>query len=227
MSYPPPMISETGEDGKYVGVIPEYQPTRRISVSTGLKLYDLLLMRLAWKDQFVGKTLPLFGEYSVYPTNKYPNGQKGLVIANAWENISTPRSDGLVIYDGDVVIDPVDYGTLMDMAATEREAVWTTPARIWPRRTQLPEWVWSHRKEVEPDCLVTEVIRQGQIDIDDPDSFSFCFTYLPRRLIEGTIKKGLKKRAYPGVDKFMWQTAKELGIPVRVAHDCHPKHLNW
>lgn len=192
-----------------------------------LTLNDLLLMRLAWKDQFAGRTHPSFREYSVYPTNEHPNGQKGLLLANAWNNISKPTSDGLIICDGDVVIDPSDYSQMLGHIVTDREAVWTAPVRLWPIATQFPEWIWAHRKMVNTNRPVAEVVRDWQEDIEDPEMFSFCFTYLPRRLMEGAIKTGLKDKIYPGVDWFMWDTAKSLNIPVKVVRGCYPKHLNY
>jgi hypothetical protein len=191
------------------------------------QLRDILQIRLAWKDKFEGRTPPCFTEHSVYPEAEYPNGRKGLLLTRLWQNLNKPTSDGAIILDGDVIIDPHDYDSLITHACTDVNAVWTAPVKLWPSATSLTDWVWGHRKLVDMNRPQAEIVKEWQQDIDDPDMFTFCFTYLPAALINGAIRKGLDTRMYPKVDWFMWETAQELGIPVRVVRDCYPRHLNY
>ena len=164
------------------------------------------------------------------PEPEHPAGRKGLLLARIWQTLATPRSDGMLILDGDCVIDPADYAAMIAEACTGPEAVWTAPVRLWPRSTGFRYWVWGHRELLagrDPLPSGEETRRIWQADISDPDMFTFCFTYLPRVLVEACIKAGMAGWVYPHVDEGTWRTALEEDIPVRVARrGCAPKHTN-
>jgi hypothetical protein len=192
------------------------------------QLNEVLIIRVAWKGQLEGRTHPSFAVHSVDPEPGWPAGRKGLMLARLWQQLSKPVSDGMLICDGDVVIDPVDFGAMAYAAGCEPDAVHVAPVRLWPRATGLPGWVWAHRKPLPPDTPDDKAMEAWQTDVDDPVMFSFNFTYLPARLVKGAIKAGLENWIYPHVDQGMWETARDLGIPVRVVrNDCHPRHVNY
>jgi hypothetical protein len=191
------------------------------------QLTDLIHCRLAWKGHFEGRTLPSFTEHSIGPEPGYPLGRKGMFLASLWRELAQPTTDGFIINDGDVVVDPHDYNALLLYVASEKDAVWTAPVKLWPKATQLPEWIWGHRKPLDPSLTIPEVVKAWQEDVDDPVMFSFCFTWLPRRLMLAALEDGLETWRYPKVDWNMWETAQKHGIPVHTIRDCHPRHLNY
>jgi hypothetical protein len=192
------------------------------------QLNDLLIIRLAWMGKLDGRTHPSFAVHEIHPEPGWPVGRKGLLIHSLWKQLAKPISDGILIMDGDVVIDPADFGAMAYAAGCEPEAVHVAPVRLWPHATGLPGWVWAHRRPLPLTMPDDEAMAAWQEDIDDPVMFSFNFTYLPRRLVEGAVKSGLKTWTYPNVDRRMWETARDLGIPVRVVRNgCHPRHTNY
>jgi hypothetical protein len=156
-----------------------------------------------------------FYDVIIRPEPEYPAGRKGLAIAGAWTQLGRD-ADGLLILDGDVAIDPHVFSRMFDMIGSYPGDVLTAPAKIWPVSTHRESWVWSHwteqaSQEIEPEARW----------------FSFCFTYLPRRLLDSAVRNGLRKWTYPRVDASMSKEAQRLGIPVQVVKDCSPLHLNW
>lgn len=195
-------------------------------------LRDLLWVRFGWQGKFIGRTFPSFTEHALHPEPGWPVGRKGLTLERLWTQLHTPASEGIMICDGDVTIDPEDMGAMMWAVGGEREAVHTAPVKLWPKATGFPDWIWGHRKLLPPDLPNDQAIAAWQQDIPDPVMFTFNFTFLPRRLIEGAIKTriggGLAEWIYPHVDENMFKTAMELGIPVRVVRNgCHPRHVNY
>jgi hypothetical protein len=157
----------------------------------------------------------------VSPEPQYPVGRKGLALAGAWEHLSQGNgagaiADGMLIADADVALDPQIVITMMDHIGTDPGSVWTAPVRIWPVSTLRGQWTWSHW-ETEASQEIDEVANW----------FSFCFTYLPRVLIETCLKSGLKTWTYPKVDASVARVARRTGIKGRVVPDCFPVHLHW
>jgi len=122
----------------------------------------------------------------------------------------------MLVLDGDVVIDPVDHDAMFAAIDKEPDAVHVAPVKLWPVSTHLDGWVWGHGLEFF-----------SAKDPSRPDRFSFCYTYLPKRLLEACIKSGMDEWHYPGVDQKVSKVCRELGIPIRVARSCQPKHLNY
>lgn len=151
------------------------------------------------------------------PEPDWPFGRKGLALLRTWQQIQMSRQEaGMVILDGDVAIDPVDYQAMMGSITREPGAVHAAPVRLWPRSTQWKAWTWAHHRG-EP----------SQNDCDDPTVFSFSFTYLPRALIEGCGRAGMAKWTFPTCDSKVTQIAAQLHLPVRVVRDAHPTHLHY
>lgn len=191
-------------------------------------LRDVLCWRVCWKGRIEGRTHPAFTVHSVEQEPEWPVGRKGLMLAQLWKMLAKPTTEGVFIMDGDVVIDQSDFQSMVWSVAHERTAVHVAPVRLWAKATGLPDWVWGHRHMVPPDQSDEATMKDWQTDIDDPDMFSFNLTWLPTRLMEGAIKRGLDQWIYPLVDKNMSETARELGIPVRVVRgDCHPRHTHY
>lgn len=190
---------------------------------------NLICVKLVWDGYSIASMTTPFHKIRIDPETEHPKGRKGLVIANAWRQMHGPTDAGMVILDGDVAVEPTDLQAMIGHVITDREAVWVAPAKIWPKSTHLPSWVWGHRKPAPDGMSPEKIIQYWQQDIDDPEWFTFCFTYLPKSLLEAAINKhGMKKWHYPNVDKNMHEIATELGYRVRVVRgDCHPKHINF
>lgn len=191
---------------------------------------NLICVKMCWEglDPVPSMTSP-FHDVWVRREAEHPKGRKGLTLARAWEQMATEADEGLLICDSDVVIDPNDLNVMVAHVVSDREAVWTARVKLWPVSTHYPTWVWGHRKEVPAGMTdELEIMRWWQTDVDDPDYFTFCFTYLPRRLVERALEAGLKTWQYPHVDKNMHELAKAESFKVRVVKgDCFPKHVNF
>jgi hypothetical protein len=148
------------------------------------------------------------------PSDKHPAGRRGEVMLGAWEGYSDRGTAGMLVQDGDTVIDPADYFAMVDSIHAWPDCVITAPVRLW-RKADTAGWVWAHWKGQASQELVF-----------DPDFFCFNFTYLPRRLLEAAAKKGMRSWAFPTVDTRMARVARETGIPVKVVR-CMPKHMNF
>ena len=189
---------------------------------------NLICVKVSWMGYCVNSMETPFHHIRVDPEPTHPKGRKGLVLASAWRQMHGPTDAGMLILDADVVVEPTDLQTMIGHVITDREAVWVGRAKIWPRSTHLPSWVWGHRKPAPEGMTPQQIIEFWQTDIDDPDWFTFCFTYLPKSLIEAAVKAGMKNWHYPNVDKNMHELAKKLGYRVRVVRgDCSPKHINF
>jgi len=189
---------------------------------------NLICVKVAWMGKTIASMEAPFHVIEVNPEPAHPKGRKGLVLASAWRQMSSSADAGMLILDSDVAIEPTDLYTMVSHIGSDPDAVWTARTKLWPRSTHLPTWVWSHRKEPPPEMSNEDAIRLWQADVDDPDWFTFCFTYLPRRLVEMAVENGLKEWHYPHVDKNMHQLAKQKGVKVRVVRgDCNPKHISF
>jgi hypothetical protein len=182
----------------------------------------ILFFRLIWDGHHVHFPLRInavnMKELHVVPETAHPFGRKGLALAGAWGQLATPETAGLLILDGDVVIDPHDYVMMWAAIQKEPTAVHIGPTRLWPvSKNDLDGWAWGHCR----DNQFSQVMEMN------PDFFAFNFTYVPRRVIELAVKAGLKNTQYPGVDKLMSRTARQAGVPMRVVEDCQPKHLHY
>jgi hypothetical protein len=178
---------------------------------------QVICIRLDWDRTAL--PLPagrLFYTVRIGPEPEYPFGRKGLALARAWSQLAVPDTAGMLLLDGDVVIDPEDHRQMLAAIDADPGVVHTAPARIWPVSTKRAQWCWAHW-ETGP----------GQHLDRDPRWFSFCYTYLPRQLIEQAGRDGLRIWAYPSADKHMSETCQKLGLRVNVVADCWPKHVNY
>jgi hypothetical protein len=195
------------------------------------ELTDLLHICVRWNANPGVPVPPRFRFLDVMPEPEHPAGRKGLMLARAWETLATPRSDGMLILDGDCAIDPLDYAAMITEACTEPDAVWTAPVRLWPASTGFRYWVWGHREVLagrDPLPSDEETRKIWQADISNPVMFTFNFTFLPRRLMQACTAAGMAGWAYPQVDENTWRTALDQDIPVHVARrGCSPKHVNY
>lgn len=159
-----------------------------------------------------------FLDVDVTPEPGFPQGRKGLAIASAWQAFGgTQQADGMILADKDVALDPQMILAMSAAVHAEPAAVHTAPVRIWPATTGRAQWTWAHWRD-QPSQHVDE----------DPVWFSFCFTYLPRALLDHADRQaGLRTWTYPSVDARMSKLAAQLRIPVRVVPDCYPVHVHW
>lgn len=173
-------------------------------------------IRVVWNHSAIPLNLP-FKDVHVFPEPGYPAGRKGLQLAGAWQQLASKHDDGLVLVDGDCVVDPHDI-QMMSAAIHEQPAiVHTARAKLWPRSTKLDDWVWAHHNGLRGQDLAP---------LTAPLFWTFCFTYLPRALIEGAVKAGLRDWCYPHVDTKMACTARQMKIPCHLVN-CEPKHLHY
>jgi hypothetical protein len=180
-------------------------------------------VRVCWNGTQIPFRLPQFHDVHVLPEPGFPFGRKGLALAGAWRQLNADIATGMLVLDGDVAVDLIDLTAMVDAIRKEPEAVHVAPARLWkvsfaPAR----DWVWAHWADgEEPSQLLAR---------EDIRRFSFCFTYLPRLLIERCIKAGMEKWTFPLVDRHVSLTAWESQRPafdVRIVDGCNPKHLHF
>lgn len=171
-------------------------------------------IRLDWDRTAMHLPVREFIDLHFGPEPGYPFGRKGLQMAGAWRQLAGDDTPGMLILDGDVAVDPFDVAVMLLAIDADPCSVLTAPARIWPVSTGAPHWVWGHGRG-----------EFTQEDVDDPDRFSFCFTYLPAVLIGKCT--GLPEWEFPHVDREVARVARENGIPIRVVDGCSPKHVNF
>ena len=181
---------------------------------------EVMFVRVLWTAHYIppfrvpaGRVRML--DLHVTPEPSYPFGRKGLVLASAWEQLGR-NADGMLILDGDVVIDPQDFIEMHGAIMAEPAAVHVAPARIWPVSTGAASWSWGHWKD-----------QRGQEWTEEPDYFAFNFTYLPAALMTACVKANMRSWRFPNVDMNVSRTAKKAGIPARVVKNCAPKHMHY
>jgi len=155
------------------------------------------------------------------PEPDHPFGRRGRAMEAAWKQLSGPATAGMLLLDGDVVIDPWDYTVMAAHIQAEPAAVHVAPVKLWQvSKTDMElAWAWGHCRN--------GVFTQDDYGPEDPDFFCFNFTYLPRALVEACIKAGLRSWMFPTVDKEVSRVFRRSGIPVRVVKDCTPKHMHY
>jgi hypothetical protein len=181
----------------------------------------VVYVRVVWSpDPPIPFTMPGIRHFdlAVSPEPGYPYGRKGLALLGAWRQLQTSQCLGMLVQDGDVVVDPLDVSVMLETAARFPEVVWTAPVRLWPRSTQRESWVWGHWDRTAGP---------SQQSCPEPTFFSFGFTYIPRRVIDQAATMGLDTWTFPGVDRKMSLAAAAARVPVRVADGCQPKHLHY
>jgi hypothetical protein len=184
----------------------------------------VLLVRIDWDRTAIPLHLPGWHQLHVGPEPVWPFGRKGLALTRAWRQLAGAKFNrelagtpaGMLLLDGDVAVDPLDVRAMMDAVEETPGAVLVAPVRLWPVSTKIPRWVWGHGRG-----------EFGQDDVDDPDCFTFCFTYLPAALIEACIAAGLDEWAYPEVDRAVVEVARKTRAVVRVVRGAAPKHLHY
>lgn len=182
-------------------------------------MHKILCAQLDWCGTALPR-LPTYVRVPVAPGPGAPAGMKGREILGAWRQLSQPDFAGMLLLDGDVAIDPVDHVAMLAAIDAEPGAVHTAPVRIWPASTRRRAWVWGHWRDLQA--------KQGDpFDCPDPDFFTFCYTYLPRQLIDAAAAAGLDSWHYPHVDSKMAAAAARRRIPVRLVPGCWPKHLHY
>lgn len=147
-----------------------------------------------------------------------PFGRKGAQMEAAWQQLRANSCAGMLVLDGDVAVDPLDYAAMGEAIGAEPRLVHVGAMRLWPQTTQKSSWVWGHWDEghgLTQDWSAT------------PDRWSFGFTYIPRRVLDQAAKDGWKRWQFPNVDKSMNAVAKRCGITAKVVPNCFPKHLHY
>lgn len=180
----------------------------------------VFLAKLRWElEPLSHLTLPGYHEVMVRQSERFPFGRKGNVIAGLWASLERTGTDGIVINDNDVIIDPHDHRTMMIAIQADPLAVHTAPVKLWPKSTGDRSWAWSHG-----DNQGT----RSQVDSDDPTWFGFGFTYLPAKLLDASVAAGLPQWSYPWVDTKVGEMARSMEIRVHVVRNgCNPKHINF
>jgi len=180
----------------------------------------LFQVRMTWKGssapQFLNRH---FYQVDVYPEPGYPMGRKGKVFADTWRQIPDnmkPKYDGMLVIEGDVLIDPHDYKQMLKSIESDVNAVWTAPVKVWPITSKFDDWFWCHWATMPSQTLDEYPLR-----------FGYNFTYLPTKLIELAIDAGWENWDYWNDDSEMPIVAMKNQIKVKVPEDCYPKHLHY
>lgn len=124
----------------------------------------------------------------------------------------------MLLLDGDVAIDPLDFDRMLRAIESNPLAVNTAPVILWPVSTHTEGWVWGHGR----NGRYTAVDYSENLDV-----FTFCFTYLPRALIEYCIEDGMDTWKFPDVDRLVCEAARDTGVKVNLVRSVSPKHLNY
>ena len=180
---------------------------------------EIVSVRVNWDNTAIPIKMPgQFYNLHIDPSTDNPFGEKGKSLSNAWRQLNwNNKMDGMLIIDGDVAIDEIDYANMLNAIHYHDKMVVIAPARIWPASTKRKNWSWAHWSKEPSQVLETENVRW----------FSFNFTYLPKKVIDQAHEDGLISWAYPNVDKNMSTAAFNAGVPVFVAEDVLPKHMNF
>lgn len=144
------------------------------------------------------------------PEPGWPFGRRGLALATAWESLGEEtEAAGMLVLDADVAIDPCDMKAMRVAINGEPGAIHIAPVRLWPASTMRRTWVWGHEPE------------------ENPTRWTFCFTYLPRALIEACDRAYWNTWTFPAVDTRAAEVAVKAKIPARVVPGCWPKHMHY
>lgn len=141
-------------------------------------------------------------------------------MAEAWETWRDKGAPGIIWLDPDIVPDLHDLAALQVAQASEPGAVWCSLHKLWPASTRRPTWVWAHGPW-EGDRPGMSTSADGE-----PGWFAMGMTYTPAALLEDA-KHELPLWRFGQIDMSLSATARELGIPIRVARLCQPKHLHY
>jgi hypothetical protein len=188
-------------------------------------LKSFIYLMVSWRGEsiytgFAGNTPTPFRKIDIHPTNEYPVGRKGYTLAKCWRTMKETHTSGMLILDSDVAIDPTDFQHMYNAMRHDSSAIQIGRALIWPKSTGYSTPVWAHRK-------FGTSFDEWKKDRDDVDTASFCFTYLPSKLLEACISGGMDDWTFPSVDMQVFQTARRIGTRFKVVPNCHPKHLNY
>lgn len=178
----------------------------------------ILLIRMNWNRSAIQlREAREYYNLDILPEPGWPFGRKGYALAAAWSQLSDDDMKGMLILDGDVAVDPQDRRVMLGAIHVQPDIVHVAPARIWPVSTKRADWVWAHWADSPSQ----------DVQFDDIETFTLCYTYLPRKLIEASLRDGLPFWTYPGVDANFCRVAEKEKIPVNVVLGCQPKHLNY
>lgn len=173
------------------------------------------LAPLWWRDgDYIRRAK--FHTLDLRPDIDHPVGRKGHALSVAWRALGRGQAAGMLILDGDVIIDPTHLGAMMAAIDSDPECVWVAPVKLWPVSTHRRDWVWAHW-ETTPSQQIDQVAGW----------FSFCFTYIPGPLIDAAIRAGMGRWVYPRVDAGVSKVARRIGVPGKVVAGCFPVHTHW
>jgi hypothetical protein len=189
------------------------------------ELKSFLFLMMAWEGRsiytgFQNGTPTPFRRVDIYSTNEYPVGRKGYTLTQCWRTMKDTHTSGLLILDSDVAIDPNDFSHMYNAMRGDSSAIHIGASLIWPKSTGYSTPVWAHRK------FGTE-FKEWRTNRTDVDTASFCFTYLPARLLEACISSGMANWTFPSVDMQVFTTARRIGTSFKVVPNCNPKHMNY
>lgn len=192
-----------------------------------------IFCRIIWEHQV--EALPHFRmpgarwfDLHLTPEPGAPFGRKGRALDAAWRQLYEPGTAGMLLLDGDVAIDPLDFAAMQAAIGADPASVHVAPVRLWPQSTQQGDWSWAHWDEGHG---------LSQDWSDTPERWSFNFTYVPAKVLNTASSAGIlvspRKRLrlaewrFPTVDMKMNKVAADCGIKAKIVPDCFPKHLHY
>lgn len=141
-------------------------------------------------------------------------------MAEAWEHWAAQGAPGVIWIDPDIVADPDDLAAMTARISYWPGAVWCSLHKLWPASTGRDDWVWAHGRWAEP---VPEMTQQAMVM---PGWFALGMTYTPAILLD-KVAADLPCWVFGTIDMGLSAAARATGIPIRVAHECQPKHLHY
>lgn len=175
------------------------------------------MLRMNWEQKSPLPNPGQFRDIVLHGTPEWPTGQKGLAIGRAWSVLAKDYTEGLIILDGDVAADPYQIALFGDYITSDPAAVWTAVVKLWAKSTHRATFMYGHGRDGY----------SRERDVKDPNTFTFCLTYMPGNLVELCLKAGLLNKVYPGVDMFCAEVAQQNEIKVKIAEQVEPVHLHW
>lgn len=141
-------------------------------------------------------------------------------MAAAWLTWRLKGAPGVLWLDPDIVADPDDHMAMLERIDYWPDAVWVALHKLWPASTGRAEWCWGHgrceagRPELGQEANVL------------PGWFAMGMTYTPASLLNHAAGD-LPCWEFGQIDMSLSTMARQLEIPIRVAHRARPKHLHY
>lgn len=150
----------------------------------------------------------------------WPNGRRGLLMAQLWDQLAASKPAGILWVDPDIAADPDDLAAMREAVEASPGAMHTGCWKLWPASTSRPDWIWSHRTGTLGQPVATQ-------DESAPVAYiSNGFLWTPAALID-LARPQLPQWRWADIDVGLSELSWLHGIDRTAVHDCRPKHLHF